>query len=176
MSGCPVTRLFCSERRLLALAGLLSVAFLAVALVSQYGFGLFPCELCIKQRVPYALIAIIALPVAMMKGVGAGVRRAVVWLCALLFLVDAGIAFYHTGVELHWFPGPSSCTASTEPQTLEEMRRAILEAELVSCDQPMAHVMGLSMAAWNGIAALGSGLLMLWGLCAIRCKAKKEAA
>ena len=158
-----------SHRLLLLFASGVSLLFLAVALVSQYGFGLFPCELCIAQRVPYGLIALVAAPF-LLKRFSDVARRRVLWLCVLLFLADSGIAFYHTGVELHWFPGPSGCTSSTEPQTLEEMRRAIMEAELVSCDQPMAHVLGLSMAAWNGIAALGAALAVVLGLRCLRRK------
>lgn len=151
-------------------AALASAAFLSFALVSQYGFGLFPCELCLAQRVPYALILLLG-------GVAAAVRRpkllsALAAACALLFAADAGIAGYHAGVERHWFPGPSACTASTEAQTLEEMRRAILEAELVSCDQPMAYMLGLSMAEWNGIAASASALLTLWGMRRAQRKAR----
>ena len=158
-----------SRRALLFAAAGFSAFFLAFALVSQYGFGLFPCELCIKQRIPYALMIPLALPFTLRR-FSERARGRVVALCLLLFMADALIAFYHAGVELHWLPGPSSCTASTEPQTLEEMRRALLEAELVSCDQPMVHVLGLSMAAWNGLAALGSAVLMGLGLCCIRNK------
>lgn len=160
---CPVISQRLSRRCLLLLAAVLSAGFLGFALVSQYGFEQFPCELCLKQRVPYALIIVLALPFTL-KRFSEKARGRAVALCLLLFLADSGIAFYHTAVELHWIPGPSSCTSGTEPQTLEEMRRAIMEAELVSCDQPMAHFLGLSMAAWNGLAALGSAVLMGMGL------------
>ena len=164
---CSVSACKSPMRALLWVAAALSASFLAFALVSQYGFGLFPCELCIKQRVPYALIMLVAGLAALLR-VGEKKARWLVGLCVVLFLADAGIAFYHAAVEMHWIQGPSSCTSSTAPQTLEEMRKAIMEAELVSCDQPMAHVMGLSMAAWNGLAALGSAGLMVLGLCCRR--------
>ena len=78
----------------------------------------------------------------------------VVLLAGFLFAIDAGIAAYHAGVELHVFPGPAACTNTSQaPQTLEEMRREIMNAPLVACDQPMLEVLGLSMAAWNAIAA-----------------------
>lgn len=161
---------FMGPRRLVWLAAAYSAVMLAVALVSQYGFGLYPCELCLAQRVPYALIVAL--------GVGAWlVRSPKVWMwmalgVTALFFVDAGIAYYHFGVELHIFKGPSACTASTEPQTLEEMRAALLNAALVSCDQPMLHVLGLSMAGWNALAACAGGAAMFWSLCAMR-KARK---
>jgi len=141
------------QRALLLALSAISAGMLGVALIAQYGFGLYPCELCMLQRYPY--VAIVALGIF-----GAIVAktphhlRIMVWLCALLLLADAGIAAYHAGVETGLFPGPAACTSSDKPgETLEEMRAAIMNAQLVPCDQPMAHVLGISMAGWNAIAA-----------------------
>jgi len=134
-------------------AGTVSAAALLGALIAQYGFGLQPCELCLAQRYPYALI--MAFSVAAFLPVPKRIRFALGLLCGLLFIADAGIAFYHTGVELHWFSGPTACTSSgAVGQTLEQMRAEIANAALVSCDQPMVHFLGLSMAAWNAIYAI----------------------
>jgi disulfide bond formation protein DsbB len=154
----PFFKHYTAPRRVVVVAGLLSAFYLTFALVSQYGFGLFPCELCLAQRVPYAVMLLLMLAALLTRKGAARMVAA----CVLLFWVDAGIAFYHTAVELRWVAGPSACTASTEPQTLEAMRAAIMNAALVSCDQPMVHVLGLSMAAWNGVAALFSGIFILW--------------
>mgnify|MGYP002785024850 CR=1 FL=1 len=155
---------------LLLLMAIASLALLAAALVGQYGFGWHPCDLCLKQRYPYAAIAVLGL-------LGAWLVKSprslfiIACLCALLFVVDAGIAFYHTGVEMKWFPGPTACSnSSTGEQTLEEMRAAIMNAPLVSCDQPMAVIMGLSLAAWNFIAASVLAIFSGWVLLALRRK------
>ena len=37
---------------------------------------------------------------------------AVIMLCALLFAASTALAFYHVGVEQHWFAGPTACTGS----------------------------------------------------------------
>lgn len=141
-----------TERVMLIRAGAVSAAALAFAFTAQYGFGLHPCELCLAQRYPYA--AIILLSAAAFLPVSKRVRFAIGLLCGLLFLADAGIALYHTGVELKWFPGPTACTSSGKVgQTLEEMRAEIMNAALVPCDQPMAKFLGLSMAAWNAMYA-----------------------
>jgi disulfide bond formation protein DsbB len=140
-------------KRLVMGLGLIAAGLLVTALVSQYGFDLYPCDLCLYQRYPYALAALMG---AVAYWVSNPRYLKVMAIAVLgLFAIDAGIAFYHSGVELGWFPGPSGCSNATGgEQTLEEMRRAIMQAPLVTCDQAMIHVLGLSMAAWNAIAAV----------------------
>jgi disulfide bond formation protein DsbB len=141
-----------SSRNLLFLLAAASACLLAFALMAQYGFNLHPCHLCLLQRYPYAAIALLGFTGAFFAP--PRVQFLIAGVCCALFFVDAGIAFYHAGVELHIFPGPTSCTnTSGAGQTLEEMRAAIMNAPLVACDQAMASFLGLSMAAWNGIAA-----------------------
>ena len=146
-------------RVLLYVVSLASASFLIIALIGQYGFDLHPCELCLAQRVPYAIIAIIGL-IAGRKLQSLRKLRLVALACAWLFVADAGIAVYHSGVEMGYFPGPSGCTNNGKPgQSLEEMRAAIMNAQLVPCDQPMTYVLGLSMASWNALAATGMAVI-----------------
>lgn len=153
-----------------------SVTFLGTALISQYFFGLHPCELCIKQRIPYAIIAGLGAVFLWPKWSEKALKY-VVLLCIALFLVDAGIAIYHAGIEAGVFVGPSSCTTSAKgPQTLEEMRAEIMGAELVPCDQPMEKLLGLSMAAWNAVAALTSAVMLSWGYRHVAGRANKAGA
>ena len=146
--------------RLLPLLSCISTALLGTALVGQYGFGLHPCHLCLYQRYPYA--AIIALGAAGFFIRNPRLQLAIAVACIALFALDAGIASYHAGVEAGIFPGPSGCTSSGKTgQTLEELRAEILNAPLVTCDQAMVYVLGLSMAAWNAIAAAVMSIVSL---------------
>src|SRR5436190_1305826 len=71
--------------------------------------------------------------------------RWVALVLGLVFLVGTGFAFYHLGVEQHWFAGPSACTASSAaPTTLEEMRQRILIAQVVRCDAVQWSFYGVS--------------------------------
>ena len=84
-----------------------SVIVLGSAMASQYWGGLTPCKLCIWQRWPY--VATIIIPILALTILrGPAVRRALVGICAIAFAVGGGIAVYHAGVELGWFPGPTS--------------------------------------------------------------------
>jgi len=143
-----------STSKLIALAGLVSTGFLGMALVAQHGFNLHPCELCVAQRVPYALIVAVAITAQWLKPSERTLQK-LAFLCVALFAADAAIATYHTGVELGFITGPSACTNSDRPgATIEEMRAAIMNAQLVPCDQPMAYFLGISMAGWNFFAAI----------------------
>lgn len=151
-------------RLLLALAAA-SAAILGTALVAQYGFDLHPCELCLYQRYPYGVVILLGI-LGYLAVKSEKILRLLLLLCGLLLVADGGIATYHAGVEKGVFPGPSACSSSASSgESLEEMRAAILNAPLVPCNQPMASFLGLSMAAWNALAAFGLALAAFAALC-----------
>src|SRR6201984_2146905 len=112
-----------------------SAAVLGAALLSQYWGGLAPCELCILQRWPWAVAIVIALVAVLVDD-----RPALPWVAlifGLVFATGVAFAFYHVGVEQHWFPGPAACTASgAGAMTLEDMKRQIMGTAPVLCDRP----------------------------------------
>ena len=130
-----------------------SVAVLGGAFISQYWGGLAPCELCLLQRWPWAAAIIISL-----IAIAVGSRSTLPWLALLLFAVFAvgsALAFYHVGVEKHWFAGPSACTgAATAADTLETLKAQILHQQPVRCDEPAWSLWGISLAGWNLLASL----------------------
>lgn len=139
-----------------AFAGLVlavSAAVLGTALMSEYWGGLAPCELCLLQRWPWTAAIVISLVVVLV-----GDRPALPWVALILGLVFAvgfAFAFYHVGVEQHWFAGPSACTASGGgAMTLEEMKRQIMGTAPVMCDRPAWALFGISMAGFNLLASL----------------------
>src|SRR5437763_7366251 len=111
-----------------AFAGFVLIAsalVLGTALLSQYWGGLAPCELCLLQRWPWAAAIVISLVVVLV-----GERATLAWVALLLGLVfgiGVVLAFYHVGVEQHWFAGPTACTAGESgAMTVEQMRQQIL--------------------------------------------------
>ncbi len=131
-----------------------SVAVIGGALLSQYWGGLVPCELCLYQRWPYyAVIALMALTLAIGRP---GVSRAALALAAAIFLVGAGLAFYHVGVERHWFAGPTACTGGgLVGGSLEEIRRRLLATPVVRCDVAQWTLMGIDpLATGNMVVSL----------------------
>jgi disulfide bond formation protein DsbB len=143
-----------------------SGAVLGGAFISQYWGGLAPCELCLLQRWPWAAAITISL-----IAITVGSRSTLPWVALLLiavFAVGSALAFYHVGVEKHWFAGPSSCTgAATAADTVEALKARILGQLPVRCDEPAWSLWGISLAGWNLLASLVMGsscVAVLWRL------------
>lgn len=140
---------------LLAAGG--SAAMLLFALVSQYGFGLYPCPLCIWQRWPH-LAAVLIGGAALVAPL-----RIWPWLGILAALATAGIGGFHSGVEQGWWAGLESCAGSLDLGAMSVETLLDPSADVAApprCDEVAASFLGVSMASWNMIFSLG--LAGLW--------------
>lgn len=143
-----------SEKLAQRLALGIPALLLGGALVSQYVFGLYPCEMCWWQRWPH--FAAIALALV---STTAEPRRVWIALAALAVLVSGLIGGFHAGVEYGWWEGLTACanTAASRGDALQ----AILDAPLVRCDQAPWGLFGISLAGWNFLISTGSALAIL---------------
>jgi len=141
--------------RFFQVALLLAAMSLAFAYIAEYGFRLMPCELCLKQRIPYALVILFSVIGWCWKDKIIITRLQFV-LIAIAFMVGSGLGIYHAGVEKKIFTGPSACTQeiSDKPLSIDELRKQILGAPLVACDQPAWEWNGITMAGMNAVWSL----------------------
>jgi disulfide bond formation protein DsbB len=140
----------------------MSLAALCVAWLAQYGFGLAPCHLCLLQRDAYwAAIALSVL--AIVLGPRSKYRRAAIGLIGLAFLVCAGIALYHVGVEQKWWEGAESCVGAMAGLSGADLESAIMNAPITRCDEAAFELFGISMAGYNGLLALALAAFTFWG-------------
>lgn len=157
-----------SARLLIALATLGSAALLAGAYAFQYVGGLQPCHLCWLQRYPH--MAAVAIGLLALLVPAALLTRLLAWAGAAAALTTAAYGAYHTGVERHWWEGPSTCTSgSVTGLSAKDLLAQIQAAPVVQCDQVAWEMWGLSMASWNMLASLG--LTALWVMAARRLAA-----
>lgn len=134
-----------------------SAGALAAAWYFQLVVGLAPCPLCLDQRLPYYA----AVPLGLLVAWGAarapqraGLWRAGLFLLTALMAVDAIIAIYHTGVEWQFWPGPTACTG-TAPPVVRDIMSALKTTRVPRCDEAAWRMLGISMAGWNALLALG---------------------
>ncbi len=131
------------------------VLLLAGAYLSQYGFGLFPCEMCWWQR--YAHFA--AVPLAALAFVVPPPR---LWLAlaALAILASGLIGGFHAGVEYGWWEGLTTCSNPVGDGAGDPLR-AIMDAPLIRCDEVQWSLMGISLAGFNFLISTAAGLAVL---------------
>ena len=139
-----------------------SVAALANAYTAEYAFGLEPCTLCLYQRVPYAIAGVLGLAALFFPRV----RYGAVAVAGVVFLVGAVLAFYHVGVEQHWWVSAAACGAAgggEGPATVDELRQLLMQAKPVkACDEVDWTLFGLSMATYSVALSLALATASLW--------------
>lgn len=154
-----------SDRRLPLFVLAVCAAALGSAYVAQYGFGLKPCELCLIQRVPFAVAGLLAL-LALLRP--ACWRRVLMALAGLALLVNSGIAVYHVGVEQKWWM--SSCSGSVGPKPKLGDLSALMSkpADEPRCDEPAWQWHGVTMAGLNVVYSGALALVVLGALASRR--------
>ena len=131
-----------------------SVFSLTAALFAQFALDMQPCIMCIYQRIPFVIAALLgiaglALPPARLAALG---------LSGLAFLVNSGLAFYHTGIEQRWWSETAGCNVNFNfADQAKSLLNQVMSAQASSCaDIPWQDpLLGLSMANYNVLLCAG---------------------
>jgi len=140
-----------AQRLALAVPALL----LAGAYLSQYGFDLYPCEMCWWQRYPhfaavsFALLSFLVAP-----------KRLWIVLAAGALLTSGLIGLFHAGVEYGWWEGVTSCAAIPQTGEGQSALDAIMNAPVVRCDEAPWTLLGISLAGFNFLISSATSLLI----------------
>ena len=137
----------------IALSGAATVA--AVWFLQAHGYN--PCELCLKERVPFyvgvPLAAVLAVPAPRLPFAAA---RAGFAALILVFAAGAMLGAYHAGVEWKLWAGPTGCSgAAAAPAAVADFLKQLDSVTVVRCDEAALQVLGLSLAAWNAVLCVG---------------------
>jgi len=92
-----------SHRCVGVLAVIAALAALGVAYFAQDVLNLVPCPLCLWERWPYRVVALLGVLAVLVRP---ATGRVVLGVIVLALLTGAGIAFLHVGVEQHWWKSP----------------------------------------------------------------------
>ena len=125
------------------------------AYISQYVFGLFPCEMCCWQRWPHFAAVALAL-----LGSFVAPKRVWVALAGIAILVSGLIGGFHAGVEYGWWEGITACTSAVGADGGDPLE-AIMNAPVVRCDVAPWTLLGISLAGWNFLFSSLAGMAVL---------------
>jgi disulfide bond formation protein DsbB len=138
---------------------LVAIGSLASALVAEYVYRLEPCILCIYQRLPFIATGVLALLALKMERFPVAVIG-IIAVCGLIYLAGSGIAFYHVGVEQHWWLSGCSGELFTGG-SVADLRAGLMSKPEKPCDDIDWTLFGISMATYNVAYSGGLGLLSL---------------
>jgi disulfide bond formation protein DsbB len=156
--------------------GDLAFAIAAVAMLTLAGAwafqlsGLTPCELCLRERLPFYA----GLPLALATAAAARrctplVVRIGFGLLIAVFAASALLGAYHAGVEWKFWPGPSECSGSVAaPAKVGDFLEQLKHVTVVRCDAAALRILGLSLAGWNAVISIGLAALAALGVSRVR--------
>ncbi|MEM6414648.1 MAG: disulfide bond formation protein B [Pseudomonadota bacterium] len=141
--------------------------------------GYAPCELCLDQReAHWAGFAI----------TGAGLLSSLLWraelvaaaavgAAALVYAISAGLAFYHTGVEFAYWPGPATCSGGIEAlsETIDLSAALLDDKPRPACSDAAWRFLGVSMAGYNFLFSAGLFVLCLGAAAATTRRVRQDA-
>lgn len=160
-----ITKILSCSKLMPAIMAFISASALGLALMSQYVFGLHPCNLCIIQRFPYGIVIALGIIGFFVAGKCKKTTVAIMSLIGLTFITNSIIAFYHSGVELKWWVSfLEGCSVPKLSNNVNEMMAQIQATTKVArCDEiPWADpILNLSMANYNVIFCLELGIIAL---------------
>ncbi|HEX4553088.1 MAG TPA: disulfide bond formation protein B [Xanthobacteraceae bacterium] len=135
----------------------------------EYVLGMAPCELCLKERIPYYVSIPLALVIgiAALRGAPHTLVRAGLAVIMVAMLIVAGLSVYHAGVEWKFWPGPTDCSGpisgfGNAGSLLESMEKTVV----IRCDEAAWRLFGISLAGYDVLISLGLAAVALAGILA----------
>lgn len=124
---------------------------LSAAFFIEYVLGYQPCNLCLIQRIPYGLSAILIIINYLFRKN----EKFIILLLIILFSFSLIISFYHFGIEQGFFEESVVCATKNTSEIIskEELLKQF-EVKTVSCKDVTFKILGLSLTSFNMILSL----------------------
>ena len=136
--------------------------FISLTLISafliEYKLGHKPCKLCLYERIPYFLSALLILKIIFFKNY----EKITLLILSFIFVCSSILAFYHFGIEQGFFNESLACTAEDLSKTLSKQELLEqLKQNNISCKDVNFRIMGLSLAAINTVFSLTLSVIFI---------------
>ena len=128
------------------------------ALIIEYVLGHKPCGLCLYERIPYFLSALLIIKIFFFKKY----EKITLLILFLIFMFSALLAFYHFGIEQGFFEESFVCSIENQSNILsKEQLLKELNKNIISCKEVTFRILGLSLAAINTILSVLLSIIFL---------------
>ena len=128
------------------------------ALIIEHALGHQPCSLCLYERIPYFLSALLIIKIFFFKKY----EKITLFILFLVFMTSALLAFYHFGIEQGFFNESFVCNVESQLKILsKENLLKELNKNIVSCKNVTFRILGLSLATINTILSIVLSIIFL---------------
>ena len=137
---------------------LISLISIISAYFIEYILGYQPCNLCLIERIPYALsIILIILNYFFNQN-----KQFIILLLILVFAFSLLISFYHFGIEQGFFEESTVCGIKDANNVIskEELLKQ-LQLKTISCKDVAFRIFGLSLSTFNIVISLVIFILLI---------------
>ena len=168
------TRSFLPADKLAAgLAFLLGLATILGAWGTQIFGGLYPCELCLEQRLAYYWgLPLLGLVLLLWNRLPLAVWYIAMAIVAAIFAWGVFMGIYHAGVEWGFWPGPTACSGMGARVTMDALTD-INASRIVPCDVIQFQFLGISLAGYNALISAAI-VVMLIGAMVVQARRNAE--
>ena len=135
----------------LKLIFLISFISIISAYFIEYVLGFQPCNLCLIQRIPYALSIILLI----INSIFNKNEKFFIILLILIFIFSFAISFYHFGIEQGFFEESAVCLLKSDTNIIskEELLKQLSQKN-ISCKDVTFKIFGMSLTTFNMILSL----------------------
>jgi len=161
MTDIPAPRPAPLDKILTGASLLLGLATILGAWGSQLIGGLFPCELCLEQRLAYYWgLPLLALILVLWNRLPLTVWYIALAIAAAIFVWSTYMGGFHAGVEWGFWPGPTACTGTGGGLSFDDLSGGTLE-RIVPCDEVQFRFLGISLAGYNALISAAIVVMLL---------------
>ena len=135
----------------LKLIFLISFISIISAYFIEYILGFQPCNLCLIQRIPYALSIFLLI----INSIFNKNEKFFIILLILIFIFSFAISFYHFGIEQGFFEESAVCLLKSDSNIIskEELLKQLSQKN-ISCKDVTFKIFGMSLTTFNMILSL----------------------
>ena len=128
------------------------------ALIIEHVLSHQPCSLCLYERIPYFLSALLLIKIFFFKKY----EKITLLILFLVFISSSLLAFYHFGIEQGFFNESFVCNVENQSKILSKGQLLKeLNQNVVSCKDVTFRILGLSLAAINTILSIVLSIIFL---------------
>ena len=127
-------------------------------LIIENALGHKPCSLCLYERIPYFLSALLLIKIFFFKKY----EKITLLILFLVFISSSLLAFYHFGIEQSFISESFVCNVENQSKILSKGQLLKeLNQNVVSCKDVTFRILGLSLAAINTILSIVLSIIFL---------------